>query len=468
MSSVQLVFDTTSIVLNAPFASMDGKSAYEVAVANGFVGTVSQWLASFGNTVISVNSKQGQVVLNKSDIGLSNADNTSDVNKPVSTAQSSAIASQALASSPIPVGLYPTADKTKPSYCIRNSVAYAFDVAGNYSAVAANRPVYEYDPITHAYLGLRIAQKTTNLFNYSNDLNSASKQNATITTYGSSHPNAAHNAAVLTSSAAGVSGVSHPTNFSVVSGDVIYVNGVVKAGTANSLGIIFRNIKSVGFISGNFNINTLASGTLGSGFNLTKVASIGGGFVYFEANCVADQTAANASVQLRVINDNADPTASGNTIIIDWGQVTKNTTPSSYVPSGATPATRPADIASYNGIELLQYTDSYTPTPTNIANCTSVTPSLCTYIRQGNNARVTGSFTVTPSAAGLVEFNLSSPITSNFAVTTDAAGSARDTTNGARAATIVADSSADTLRIKYQAPDTMAITMSFSADYKII
>lgn len=41
--------------------------------------------------VISVNSKTGVVVLNKTDIGLSNVDNTSDLNKPISTATQSAL-----------------------------------------------------------------------------------------------------------------------------------------------------------------------------------------------------------------------------------------------------------------------------------------------------------------------------------------------------------------------------------------
>lgn len=40
--------------------------------------------------VTSVNSQTGVVVLTKSDVGLSNVDNTSDVNKPVSTAQAAA------------------------------------------------------------------------------------------------------------------------------------------------------------------------------------------------------------------------------------------------------------------------------------------------------------------------------------------------------------------------------------------
>jgi hypothetical protein len=45
-----------------------------------------------GGGVTSVNGETGVVVLDKGDIGLSNVDNTSDANKPVSTAQSAAIA----------------------------------------------------------------------------------------------------------------------------------------------------------------------------------------------------------------------------------------------------------------------------------------------------------------------------------------------------------------------------------------
>lgn len=43
------------------------------------------------NTVDSVNGKTGVVVLNKTDIGLSNVDNTTDLNKPVSTATQTAL-----------------------------------------------------------------------------------------------------------------------------------------------------------------------------------------------------------------------------------------------------------------------------------------------------------------------------------------------------------------------------------------
>lgn len=94
-------------------AGQDGDSAYAVAVANGFVGTEAQWLASLvgpqgpkGDTgpagpagsgvqaVASVAGKTGAVTLAKADVGLANADNTSDAGKPISTATQNALNSK--------------------------------------------------------------------------------------------------------------------------------------------------------------------------------------------------------------------------------------------------------------------------------------------------------------------------------------------------------------------------------------
>jgi hypothetical protein len=60
----------------------------------GTAGTMSDWseLQQATDLVTSVNGMQGTVVLGKGDVGLGNVDNTSDANKPVSTAQAAAIA----------------------------------------------------------------------------------------------------------------------------------------------------------------------------------------------------------------------------------------------------------------------------------------------------------------------------------------------------------------------------------------
>ena len=54
--------------------------------------TTAKWLnTTEQGIVISVNGRTGEVVLTKTDVGLSNVDNTSDVNKPISTAQQAAL-----------------------------------------------------------------------------------------------------------------------------------------------------------------------------------------------------------------------------------------------------------------------------------------------------------------------------------------------------------------------------------------
>lgn len=54
--------------------------------------TTSKWLnTTEQGIVISVNGRTGEVVLTKTDVGLSNVDNTSDINKPISTAQQAAL-----------------------------------------------------------------------------------------------------------------------------------------------------------------------------------------------------------------------------------------------------------------------------------------------------------------------------------------------------------------------------------------
>ena len=54
--------------------------------------TTSKWLnTTEQGIVISVNGRTGEVVLTKTDVGLSNVDNTSDVDKPISTAQQAAL-----------------------------------------------------------------------------------------------------------------------------------------------------------------------------------------------------------------------------------------------------------------------------------------------------------------------------------------------------------------------------------------
>lgn len=85
--------ETTAEAWNELNPGPRGKSAYEIAVEHGFVGTEQEWIDSLsaGNAVSSVNGQTGAVVLTKSDVGLGSVDNTTDLAKPISTATQTAL-----------------------------------------------------------------------------------------------------------------------------------------------------------------------------------------------------------------------------------------------------------------------------------------------------------------------------------------------------------------------------------------
>jgi len=89
--------------LNQWLESLVGDSAYEIALNNGFVGTQQEWLDTLKGTYGTIDSNTiGKFLTNdgvepfwetltKTTVGLGNVDNTSDVNKPISTATQTAL-----------------------------------------------------------------------------------------------------------------------------------------------------------------------------------------------------------------------------------------------------------------------------------------------------------------------------------------------------------------------------------------
>lgn len=112
--------DPTSVSINASHAFVNGDYIeLRVYQNSGLALDVTAQLsghrpeASSGGAVDSVNGQTGVVVLSKSDVGLGNADNTSDVNKPVSTATQTALDLKADLASPALTGM-PTAPTATP------------------------------------------------------------------------------------------------------------------------------------------------------------------------------------------------------------------------------------------------------------------------------------------------------------------------------------------------------------------
>jgi hypothetical protein len=110
---------------------------------------LADWSAldASGMPVDSVNGYEGAVVLGKADVGLSNVDNTSDTNKPVSTAQQSALDLKASLASPTFTGTVAgitkgmvglgNADNTSDASKPVSTAQAAADAAAQAAAIAA-------------------------------------------------------------------------------------------------------------------------------------------------------------------------------------------------------------------------------------------------------------------------------------------------------------------------------------------
>ena len=114
-----------------PAAAPANKGAYYIVSVAGTTTVsgindweIGDWIISDGSAwskvdntdqVMSVNGKRGAVVLAKADVGLGNVDNTSDANKPISTATQNALDAKAgtAVATTSANGLMPSADKIK-------------------------------------------------------------------------------------------------------------------------------------------------------------------------------------------------------------------------------------------------------------------------------------------------------------------------------------------------------------------
>jgi len=93
-----LVYNSVSVVsvtdsaARLSLGALSGAFVYETTTSLLYIliNAPDDWLL-LSSPVSSVNGKIGQITLDKNDIGIENVDNTSDINKPVSTAQAAAI-----------------------------------------------------------------------------------------------------------------------------------------------------------------------------------------------------------------------------------------------------------------------------------------------------------------------------------------------------------------------------------------
>lgn len=90
MGTPPLITSSTTKVVNLNADLLDGLNSTAFAILDGNGKVPITQLPQFG-AVDSVAGKTGVITLVKADVGLANVDNTSDVNKPISTATQTAL-----------------------------------------------------------------------------------------------------------------------------------------------------------------------------------------------------------------------------------------------------------------------------------------------------------------------------------------------------------------------------------------
>lgn len=115
-AEVQGNVDALTVVVNGKVDKVQGKGLSQNDFTNAYKTKLDGIEAGAQvNTVTSVAGKTGVVTLQKSDVGLGNVDNTSDLNKPISTATQTALNGKVdkEAGKGLSTNDYTTADKTK-------------------------------------------------------------------------------------------------------------------------------------------------------------------------------------------------------------------------------------------------------------------------------------------------------------------------------------------------------------------
>lgn len=88
----------TSPIINGGKLNTSSTTGYVITATDNAGGWTWAPTQAIGGTVTTVNGQSGAVTVDKTSVGLSNADNTSDANKPISTATQTALSAKADAS----------------------------------------------------------------------------------------------------------------------------------------------------------------------------------------------------------------------------------------------------------------------------------------------------------------------------------------------------------------------------------
>ena len=366
------------------------------------------------DAVLSVNTQTGDVVIGKADVSLGNVDNTSDVNKPVSTAQATAISASMTA--------HNTAVDPHPQYTTLSE------------AVSA-APVQSVNTLQGD-----IVLTTANISESGNLYYSDSR----VTNY-------------LTSN-----GYTVKSGSSIGSGSAVYKqnnlgNLEFRSITSSGIAVVTQNANDINIsvpantitsVNGQTGVVNLTTTNISEGTNLYYTdARVG---TYLTTNGYTVKSVNTSGVGASVYNAN---TAGAVTLrsIIGTGQITVTQNTNDITIS------TPLNV---NGV--------YTPTITNISNIQAVTAFQCMYRRVGDQVSVNGRINIDPTTNGsATSIEMTLPVASNLTALGDLAGtSACPDTN--QSGGIFANIATDRAVMTFQAGSNAARDHYFSYSYRVL
>lgn len=250
--------------INGNWTITDTPSSYPIALIyrvrqqfDTYIDTDSNMVGSaYLDRVTSVNSRTGDVVVTKADVGLGNADNTSDVNKPISTATQTALdakvddplGTDANGSALIVNSAQPNKVEWVPAVVAAAPFTYTL-ATRTLTAATANTTTTGF--LTSTDWNTFNNKAPTNIPVFTGDVNS-STGNILVSTLGKGiHVKTGTNSKIGTATM--VAGTVTVANTSVTSNSLIFLTTQVVSGTAGDVRISAKNV-GIGF--------TITGGTL--------------------------------------------------------------------------------------------------------------------------------------------------------------------------------------------------------------
>lgn len=409
--------DTFSTVASTAFgrSTLDDADAAEGRATYG-LGDVATRNVDVPNGIATLDGagKLTQMPV-KADVGLGNVDNTSDVNKPVSTAQSSAITAS--------IAAHNAATDPHPQYTTTaeaSAAAPVQSVAGKTGTVTLNT-----GDVTEA----------ANLY------------------YTDSRVDARVIAAGYTVKSASNLGGGSPVYKANTAGDISF-RSIIGTGIAS----VTTNANDI-TINVPANIISSVNGQTGAVVLTTTNIAEGTNLYYTDARVGTYLTTNGYTV--KSINNVG---AGGNIYV---GNTAGAVTLRSIVAGGGVTVTQNTNDVTISTPVLT--TGTYTPTLFNTTNVAASTSHKCQWMRLGDMVTVSGRVEIDPTNNNAsTVLGIALPVASNFGVDSDCGGAAAAPDVAGQCAAITADPATDRALITFVAGSNANHSMSFSFTYQII